>query len=296
MTQRDRIDAAGALALTGFSGLLAFNNVVIKVVNGGFQPVFSAGLRSLGAFLVLWAVMRLMRRSLSVPPGAWRGLLAMSAFFSIEFVFLFIALDLTDVSRAAVIFYSMPIWMALGAHLWLRDDRLTRVRALGLALAMSGVAWAILDRPQGQSQVSLIGDLCALAAAVCWAGIGLAARGTGARKAAPHVQLIVQLAISVVFLLAVSPFFGPLVRGVQPIHIWGMGFQIFIMASGGFLLWLWLLSIYPASGVASFSFLAPVFGVFLGWWLLGEAPSRAIFGALTLVALGLILINRKRSA
>ena len=46
--------------MIAFALNLAFNQVVIKVTNGGFNPVFSAGLRSLGAIvvLVIWMKMR----------------------------------------------------------------------------------------------------------------------------------------------------------------------------------------------------------------------------------------------
>ena len=68
--------------------------------------------------------------------------------------------------------------------------------------------------------------------------------------------------------------------------------MVFI-ASFGCLFWFWLMKIYPASGVASFSFLSPVFAVVLGWALLGEAIGLRIWLALGLVAVGLVLINRR---
>jgi len=36
MPQKDKIDFSGAIMLVGFALLLAFNQVVIKVTNGGF--------------------------------------------------------------------------------------------------------------------------------------------------------------------------------------------------------------------------------------------------------------------
>ena len=45
--------------------------------------------------------------------------------------------------------------------------------------------------------------------------------------------------------------------------------------------------------MASFGFLAPVFGVMLGWLLLGEELSIWIIFALVLVSCGIVLINRK---
>ena len=68
------MDAVGASALTGFSIVLAYNQVVIKVVNGGIQPVFSAGLRSVAAFFVLSAVFLVMRYRIKIPRSARAGL------------------------------------------------------------------------------------------------------------------------------------------------------------------------------------------------------------------------------
>ena len=63
--------------------------------------------------------------------------------------------------------------------------------------------------------------------------------------------------------------------------------------AGGFLFWLWLVSIYPASGVASFSFLSPIFTIFFGWLLLNESVSFTFIIAAGLVIFGLICINKK---
>ena len=49
MKQQQNMDITGALLLIGFAIVLAFNQVVIKVTNDGFQPAFQAGMRSVGA-------------------------------------------------------------------------------------------------------------------------------------------------------------------------------------------------------------------------------------------------------
>ncbi len=72
------------------------------------------------------------------------------------------------------------------------------------------------------------------------------------------------------------------------------GTWIALVAGAGFLFWIWLLSIYPASSVASFSFLSPIFGILLGWLLLGEHAGVSIFAAGALVAAGILLINRPK--
>ena len=290
MTSQRQIDLFGAVALSGFALLLAFNQVVIKVTNGGLQPVFFAGLRSLGAMGCIWLWLRFRGVPLRFTPGTHRAGLITGAFFAAEFLCLFVALDLTTVGRTGVIFYSMPVWLALIAHVVLPDDKITPVKALGLALALAGVGWAMLDRDSAAG--NLWGDLAAFGAAVGWAATALMAKASPLRRERPEIQLFWQVAVSAPLLLLASLFFGPLIRDLGPIHVAGLIFQIVVVVTAGFIFWLWLLSIYPASGVASFSFLSPVLAVALGWALLGEEVHPTLLGALVLVAAGIVLINR----
>ena len=231
MVRKDRIDAFGAVSLVGFSLLLGFNQVVIKVVNEGMQPVFWAGLRSLGGAVcvALWMLAR--GRALRPAPGTLGPGLLIGAVFAAEFLLLFIALDLTTVARSSVIFYSMPVWLSLAAHFLLPGERITRWKAAGLALAVAGVAWALLDRGAsgGGGAASLAGDLCALGAAVCWAGIALCARATRLMTERPEMQLLWQVGVSAPLLLAAAPFFGPFLRDPGPVHLAGLAFQVVVI-------------------------------------------------------------------
>ncbi len=290
MERKEHMDLFGAMALILFALHLAFNQVVIKVTADGFSPVFQAGIRSAGAVIVLLIWMRLRGISLAIPRNAWVPGVISGLLFTIEFLCIFSALDITTVSRASVIFYSMPVWLALIAHFVLPGERLTRMKSMGLAMAMSGVAVALSER--GGGQVSWTGDLLALASAFCWAAIALCVRITPLSQVPPAPQLLFQVVVSAPIMLLIAPFFGPLLREVAPIHIVGLLFQIVAVASFGFLVWFWLMKIYPASSVASFSFLSPVASVFLGWLLLSEDVPVSIFAALVLVAGGIFLINR----
>ncbi|MCV2868563.1 DMT family transporter [Defluviimonas sp. WL0002] len=295
MERSNGIDAFGAVALGGFALFLAFNQIIIKMVNAGLQPVFFAGLRSLIAVVALWGWMRWRGRPARLSRDMAGPGVAVGLVFGFEFLFMFLALDLTTVTRTAVLLYSMPVWMALAAHFLLPGERLNGMRIVGLAAAFSGVALALSDRvPGGQS--SLAGDLCAVVAAMCWAAIAILARATRLARLRPDMQLFWQVLVSVPLLLLAAPFFGPFIRDLQPIHLAGLLYQGVVVVAAGFAFWLWLLSVYPASGVASFAFLTPVFGVALGWLLLDEPVGPRLFAALILVAVGIVLINRPRKA
>lgn len=292
MDRKTQMDAFGVIAMTGFAVLLAFNQVVIRVTNEGLQPIFFAGLRSLGGALLIALWMKARGIRIEIAPGTLPAGLMIGTIFAVEFICLFVALDLTTVTRTSVIFYTMPLWLAIGAHFLIPDDKITPRKALGMCLAFAGVAWAIINQGGPEGEASLLGDMMALGGAVAWAGIALCARGTRLRDVRPEMQLLWQLSVSAPLLLIAAFAFGPFLRDPSFIHWAGLAFQIVVVVSAAFLFWLWLLSIYPASSIASFSFLSPIFGVGLGWLLLGEHVGPEIGVALVLVCAGLIIINR----
>ncbi|MGL4234513.1 DMT family transporter [Tabrizicola sp.] len=291
---KDKLDSAGVAMLLGVQLLLAFNQIIVKAVNEGLQPVFFAGLRSGLAIFFVWAWLVWRGRPPRLDRAAWGAGLLIGILFAAEFLFLFIALDLTTVGRASLIMYSMPVWFALLAHFGL-GDRITPTKAAGLALAFLGCAWAILSRP-ATGEASLAGDLCALGAAWGWALTAFVARRPVMRALGPEIQLFWMVLVSAPILILAAPLFGPLIRDLQPVHILGLVFQASVVVAGGFIAWLWLLSVYPSSTVASFSFLTPIFALGLGALIFDETVTWAILGAAALVAAGIVLINRPTRA
>ena len=293
MEPKRDMDLAGASALIFFALLLAVNQVVIKLVNEGLQPVFFAAIRSAGGAICMVIWIRLRGRRLDFASGTIPWGVLIGVVFSIEFIGLFVALDLTTVTRTSIIFYSMPLWLALAAHFVLPGERIHLVKGLGLLMAFGGVAWAIVDRGAGTSgTASLWGDIAALIGAWGWAAVALIVRISPLSRVRPEMQNFWQLAVSAPLLLGASVLFGPFIRALEPVHFLGLAFQIVVIVSAGFLFWIWLLTIYRAAEVAAFSFLSPIFGIVLGWALLDEDVGYSILIAGGLVALGIVLINR----
>lgn len=294
--RKDRMDAAGTALMIALALLFAGNQVSIKIVNGGFQPVFGAALRSVlaAACVILW--MRARGISFAIPPGTAPWGVAMGAAFAAEFLCLYLSLDLTTVTRATVFMYTMPMWLAIAAHVLYPAERITPLKAAGLALAFGGMALAIADRgsvPAGTGS-TLAGDALALAGAVGWAAVALLARAGGARGISPEMQLLWMLVVSAPLLFLAAPAFGPFWREPGALE-WGvLAFQSTVIVAAGFLAWFWMLTRYPAASVASFSFLSPVFGIALGWAILDEPLGPGLLAAGAAVAGGLVLINWPR--
>lgn len=274
-----------------FSLLMGVNQPLIKIVNEAFHPVFQAGLRSLCATPLILAYALWARRLRPLKAREALAGVVVGLLFSTEFMLLFSALEYTAVARSAVLFYTMPIWVAAAAHFLIPGERLTRLRGLGLALAIAGVALAFADRGGTAGPNQLLGDVMCLIAAMLWAAIALVTRTSALSRTTPEMQLLYQLVISTVVLLSVAPLFGEVLRAPTPALISVFAFQVIVVVGIGFQSWFWALGRYPASSVASFSFLSPVFGVLASWAILGETISLGVIGALGLVGFGIFLVN-----
>ena len=286
------MDALGASFLISFNVLLGLNQALVKLVNAGFSPVFQVGLRSACAFLpvllyALWTRKRLSVNDGTLGPGILLGIL-----FSAEFCLMFVALDLTTVSRVSLFFYTMPLWVAAGAHFLIAGERLNGQKVLGLATAFTGIALALLANDGGSSSSHWQGDLLALLGAFCWAGIALLARTTRLSETSAEMNLLYQLAVSAIIVIPLAYWLGDTVR--EPTAaIYGMfAFQVIVIVAIGFVVWFWILSVYPATSMASFSLLTPVFGIFFGWLIFDDALTLSFVAALLLVGAGLVLVNR----
>ncbi|MBB5516912.1 drug/metabolite transporter (DMT)-like permease [Rubricella aquisinus] len=294
MTRKDRIDATGAAFLIGISALLGLNQVLMKLINAGMSPVFQAGMRSACAFLPVLLFAWIMRRPLTLKDGSLPAGIIAGVIFALEFILLFQAVEFTSVARVSVLFYTMPVIVALAAHWLIPGERLTPLRVMGLVMAVLGVGVALLSRDPATG--SLRGDMMALGAAACWAAIALLARTTKLSRACPEMQLLYQLAVSAPIMLVLAPLFGPLIREMTGTIAALFAFQVLVVVAFGFVTWFWVLSIYPASDMASFSFLAPVFGVIFAWAILNEPITADILIALALVGTGIYCVNRRRKA
>ncbi len=293
MQRKQHIDLLGGSVLVAFSALMGLNQVLVKMVNAGLQPTFQAGLRSACAIVFILGYAIFTGKKLSIRDGSfWPGML-IGLFFTAEFIMLFQSLEFTSVSRASIMFYSMPFWVACGAHFLIPGERLTRIRIVGLLMAIAGVSLALSDNARPVTDLAWLGDLLSLIGGMFWAGILLVSRTTRLARATPEMILIYQLVVSACLMLAIAPLFGPIIREVTPLIIGIFSFQVIVVVSVGFIAWFWVLSIYPASDMASFGFLAPLFGVLFGWMILDEQITLRFVVALALVCLGIILVNRK---
>ena len=278
--------------LIGFNVILGLNQALVKLVNAGFSPLFQGGLRSLCAFLPVLIFAVIMRRRLSVSDGSLSWGMLNGLFFSIEFGLLFIALDYTTVARVSLFFYMMPVWVTISAHFLIPEEPLNRNKVMGLLLAVLGVTVGFSGNLGEAGKDAWLGDLLALLGGMFWAAIAMISR-LKLSHISSEMNLLYQLFVSGIVLTLLAIFLGDPVREPTAMIYGILAFQAIVIVSIGFLLWFWVLLTYPISNMASFSLLAPIFGVFFGWLIFDDAITPVLGIALLLAGAGIVLINRR---
>lgn len=295
--------SAGSSRHIPFSGvaLLVFvcliwggNMVSIKFSNLGVPPMVAATLRSATAAACLWGLALFMGRSVWMKGADLRHGIVIGILFGLDFLFLYWGTVFTVASRAIIFLYTHSIWAALGAHFFLKGDRLNTIKTLGLALAFFGVILVFGVRPVSLPRTYWIGDLMEVLAALFWASTTVYIKWVSGRRPIDHFQtLFSQLFFSIPVLLIgwmLLDLGKPLNLSV-PV-IWALVYQTMVVAFFSYLLWFWMIHRYPVSRLAAFIFLAPLFGVLLGGILQGDPLTAQLGVGLGLVAGGIYLVNK----
>lgn len=288
-TELDRL-AIGLMVL--FCTIWGLQQVAIKLASAGISPVWQAGLRSIGATVIvlLWSWrrgIRLFERDGTLLPGVLAGLL-----FAIEFALIFVGLQYTTAARGVIFLYTAPFFVALGAVWLLPQESMRRAQWVGMALAFAGVVVLFGDGVLSLAGDAWIGDLVILLGAVFWAATTLTVKTSCLARSSAEKTLLYQLGVSALTLPALSLALGEPGVFAPSVLVWtSLLFQTVIVAGVSYLGWFWLVRHYPATRLSSFSFLAPVMGVLAGGLILGELLSPTVFAALGLVGVGIAIAN-----
>ncbi len=293
--RKTRLDAVAVSSLVLCCFLWGLNQVAVKAALPEVPPLAQAGLRSLGAALLVFGWSRLRGIALFTHDGTLRGGLLAGSLFAAEFACIFVGLQFTTASRMAVFIYLSPFVVALGMPFIARSERLSLPQLAGLSIAFAGVAWAFAEgftKPAAGAQ-QWLGDALGVLAAVLWGATTLTIRGSRLGSASAEKTLFYQLAVSGAALCVASVASrAPWAAHLSALTWASLGFQMFVVSFASYLLWFWLVRHYPATRLASFTLLTPVFGLLLGAGLLGEPITTRLLIALAAVAIGIVMVNR----
>lgn len=294
MQRKPHLDGMAVALLLGCCVLWGLNQVAAKAALTEIGPLWQAGLRSALAGLLVWAFAAARGIALFRPDGSLPGGLLAGALFAAEFACIFIGLQYTTASRMVVFLYLAPFVVALGMPLISPAERLSMRQMVGLLLAFGAVAFAFGEALQGGGQpMQWLGDALGLLAALLWGGTTLAIRATRLSSASAEKTLLYQLAVSAVALCLGAAATGEALPMNWSWRLVGLfGFQAVIVSFASYLLWFWLIRLYTATKLSSFTLSTPLFGLLAGAWLLGEPITPRLMLAMAGLAAGIVMVNR----
>ena len=295
MESKDYLDLKAIVILFILTLLWGFNYPAIKYSNQGVSPVFASALRSMIASLcgVIYCIRkgeRLFHTDIRLFHGFMVGLL-----FGLEFACIYFGMLYTDAARSVLFVYLSPFVVAVGAHFFLKGDRLTFPKVLGLILAFAGICIVFGGRPRTAKTTMLIGDLLEITAAFFWGATTIYIKKFMAEKVRPIHTFLYQLFFSIPILLIVSILLEPeWVYRIDAFIVASLLYQSIIVAFISYFLWFKLIHQYSVSRLSAFTFFTPIFGVLFGILFLSEEFTLSLMVGLPMVSLGIFFVNWKR--
>lgn len=293
---RKPIDGSAAAIMMALCLVWGMQQVAIKAVVDDFSPLLQVATRSGVSAVLVWLFDRLVLREQWLRGVALRSGLVVGILFAAEFLFVAEGLRWTSASHMAVFLYTAPMFAAVGLHLRLPEERLSRQQWAGIGLAFIGIVVMFLvpDLAHGNPGTGdnwVLGDLMGLCAGAAWGLTTVAVRVSRLSEAPPTQTLFLQLVVAFVILLAIAIASGQThFRGTT--MTWAsLGFQALMVSFASYLIWFWLLRRYLAAQLGVLSFMTPLFGVILGVALLGDHLTPAFLIGAVLVLAGLLMVN-----
>jgi drug/metabolite transporter (DMT)-like permease len=287
-----RSDRAGLLFLLVAAVGWGLNWPILKMLLAEWPPLSARGASGMVAALGLALLAVLRGERLAVPRDTF-GRLGFAAFTNV-FVwmgFSTVALLWLNVGEAALLVYSMPLWVALLA--WaLRGERPTLRTLAALALGFAGLAVLLGGQVSAVGAAKLPGVALTLAAAVLFAFGTVTTRS--ALPLPPVASVAWQVGLGCAPMLAAGLLFEqPRLEALSASGWATLAYMTVVPMALCYVCWFAALRRLPASTAAIGTLLVPIIGVLSAAWALDEPFGVREAAALVLTLGGVALALRK---
>lgn len=260
------------------------NFVAIKTALRDLPPLLLCAVRFI--LVAVPAVFFLPR-----PAVAWRQLVTYGlTMFALHFGFLFLGMKLGMSAGLASLTLQFQVFVTLTLAAVVLKERILPVQVAGTLTAVGGFAVVALHTG---GDVTLAGLACTLVGATSWGFANFYSKRLGPVN---PLALVVwgSLMVPAPMLLASLALEGPALIAHSLTHMsapgWlSLGYIVYGSTLVAYSLWSWLLGRYPASSIAPFTLLVPIFGMLSAALLLGEALPGWKLQAAGLVIAGLAI-------
>ncbi len=192
---------------------------------------------------------------------------------------------------AAILNATTPLFTALMAYLWTREEHLTGLRLLGVAVGFAGVIVAVGVEDLSLASASTQGQIAVLVAAACYGANGVYSRRVF-RGLPPLVPAAGQMLAGAVLMAPIALALGGLPSPLPSATALGAVLALAVLGTAlAYILFYWLIERLGATRTSMVTYLLPPFALVYGALFLGETIALNALLGLGLVIAGILLSN-----
>ena len=292
------VTALSALLAVGVAVVRGGNQVAIKVALTAMSPLWTAFWRMFVSCLTIFVWSRIQGVALWPEPHQWRRLSLLSLVFFTQIAMLHTGADWTSPGYATALINTAPIFANLVSPFFVPQDRLTRTRLLGLAIAFSGACGVVLGRPDAAIAARpLLGNTL-----VTISGCLVGARSVFIQRIVQSMPssraMFWQIALALpgfaagALLTRDSVERAPLSAG----PVLAILYQGVCVGGLALIVWVYLLKRHTPGSITAFSFATPIAGLVMAAWLFNEQLGPRLLLGLVAVLIGIALVSRPARA
>lgn len=253
-------------------------------------PFVFAGIRFATAAIALMMLTKLLHARIPRDRSSWIIMLFLGLFqISLPYGLVFWGEQYISSGLAAVLFATLPFFVVIFAHLLVKNEKLTRFKAIGVIASFAGLVaifWRDIVSSQNFAfQNSLYGGLAVVGSSAS-GGLGNVVAKRFAGRIDPAANVLVQAVTGAVILssLGVATESSSALR-FTPYAIAAVLYLGIVGSALAFVGLYWLLTKATATNVSMLAFITPIIALVLGWVFLGEVPDQNVgFGAVLILA------------
>ncbi len=266
----------------------------LKLSLRGMAPFAIAGWRFLIALACILFWCWVNQIDWRIPRRMHASLMGFSVLFALQIGLLNLGAQWTSSNHTVVLLNTNPVFVALLAHFFIPNDRLSWQKLGGLIGALAGVCVTFLETGGLPAKSAWLGDTIVLVSGFVLGVLHVYSKFL-VHRLTPFQVVVWQMIYGVpLFFLASALLETASTNQLSWTVVASVLYQGVAVGAFCFTGWTHLIQRFAASKVTAFQFTTPLFGVVLSAWILGEATSATLLVGVALVALGIYWVARAR--
>lgn len=245
------------------------------------------------AAVTLWVIALLIGLKPPKKPSVWLAFLGMGLLNNV-IPFTFIVWGQTQIASglASILNAATPIFAVVVAGTLLPDERVTKLKLVGVAAGFSGVV-VMLGVPSLVGGGNLLAQFAIIGAALSYAFAGVYGRRFKAMGVSPIIIAAGQVTASTLVLIPITLYTdGAIDMARISTETWWSMIALAVLSTAlAYVLYFKILERAGATNVLLVTLLVPVSAILLGWLFLNESLAPIHFVGMALIALGLSAID-----